>query len=442
MDSVLDRLLALVYCGIMSAAWTAVFSYVYPWIDRQQQEHMSTQIDQHPGDGGGASSSSSPIFAAVPMYHKYLGYAVFAACGISWRWASTVSPGIITPKSLKRYDHYPYDGVLFLPGIKCPVTRTIPKLARSKYDRHRYHRNVARFDHYCGWVYNTIGEENYRFFLLFLLVHAGACGYGTHVLCKLFRGEIQRLGLSSVSYVDRATGVEYRPTRWIVVQFLFHNYLWESSLLLLTGVMTIALGAFLLYHCYLTSVNMTTNEAYKWGQVKSWHRQELKRYRLAVKSGSSSVVGSEQDSVGLSNPSLSQTKSSRRRDGNYEHYADSREHPVVDDDLDVTCAGGATGSSSNNSSSNGSAESMTATYTVSRTSQSPERQKPLPVRHPGPYPRNLYDRGFFENWKEVLFPLSLRPVEDRLLWFEQRNPNRPRRSSGKAEESRGKPKMP
>ena len=27
---------------------------------------------------------------------------------------------------------------------------------------------------------------------------------------------------------------------------------------------------------------------------------------------------------------------------------------------------------------------------------------------PGPVPQNIYDRGFVENWKEVLFPISLR----------------------------------
>lgn len=27
---------------------------------------------------------------------------------------------------------------------------------------------------------------------------------------------------------------------------------------------------------------------------------------------------------------------------------------------------------------------------------------------PGPMPENVYDKGFVENWKEVVFPLSLR----------------------------------
>ena len=27
---------------------------------------------------------------------------------------------------------------------------------------------------------------------------------------------------------------------------------------------------------------------------------------------------------------------------------------------------------------------------------------------PGPVPKNVYDRGFVENWKEVIYPISLR----------------------------------
>lgn len=84
----------------------------------------------------------------------------------------TTNPGIITKTNIQRYDHFPYDHLLFTPDRICSTTG-VRRLARSKYDRFKYKQNVARFDHYCGWVYNSIGEENYRFFLLFLLVHAG-----------------------------------------------------------------------------------------------------------------------------------------------------------------------------------------------------------------------------------------------------------------------------
>ena len=108
----------------------------------------------------------------MSSYHKYIGYVGFASCVISWRYAMTTNPGIITKTNIQRYDHFPYDHLLFTPDRICSTTG-VRRLARSKYDRFKYKQNVARFDHYCGWVYNSIGEENYRFFLLFLLVHAG-----------------------------------------------------------------------------------------------------------------------------------------------------------------------------------------------------------------------------------------------------------------------------
>jgi palmitoyltransferase ZDHHC4 len=145
-EYVLDRALLIFYITIVYGGWIIVFVYIYPWVGRQEY---------------------------LPHYHhRYIGMVWCIACIISWRLAHTVHPGLITSETLSIYDHYPYDDLLFPAGQICP-TRQIPKLARSKYDRSKYHENVARFDHFCGWVHNTIGEENYRWFLLFLVVHVG-----------------------------------------------------------------------------------------------------------------------------------------------------------------------------------------------------------------------------------------------------------------------------
>jgi hypothetical protein len=201
--------------------------------------------------------------------------------------------------------------------------------------------------------------------------------------------------------------------------------------------MTVALGAFLGYHCYLTSVNMTTNEAYKWGQVKSWHKQELKRYRQAVKRGV--AVASREEPEQLSSPPPSQADPHHPCDDNDDSFADAREHPVVDDDHDVTCAGGSSGSS--NLSSNGNAVSTPPRNDRSGPRRSPDRRRreATPVRHPGPYPRNLYDRGIVENWKEVLFPLSLRSDEGRSR-IQFPNQNNPQLAAGPTEQERTKTK--
>lgn len=110
---------------------------------------------------------------------------------------------------------------------------------------------------------------------------------------------------------------------------------------------------------YLTSVNQTTNEAGKWSDITRWYKKQKKKYNDAVKKG-------------LVNPAENSTPT-------------SPETPEVQDG-DVTCTG-----SSNN--------------------QSTKRQEPLPQQQyfdPGPIPKNKYDRGFVENWKEVIFPMSLR----------------------------------
>jgi len=121
---------------------------------------------------------------------------------------------------------------------------------------------------------------------------------------------------------------------------------------------------------YLTSKNLTTNESQKWGQVNKWYKRELKRYNDAVKNGQQTVVVPVQ----LNDDGGSET---------------AQQSVAISDDGDVTCTPGAGG---------GPSEEATVD----------DDDDPNAIRHPGPQPTNLYDRGFVENWKEVIFPISLR----------------------------------
>lgn len=374
-EFVADRLLLVMYCAIVFGSWSVVFGYIYPWVDRQSH---------------------------VSPYHKWIGYLVFGACVMSWRLACTTSPGIITPKSLERYQHYPYDNLLFRPhqttqaagtvygddGITKKIPRIIPKLARSKFDRFKYQRNIARFDHFCGWVYNTIGEENYRFFLLFLAVHSGMCWYGTYVVGQLFYGTLViDQGLLRVTFVDRNTGVEHPATWWILTQFVFHQYLWESGALLVMSVMALALTVFLMYHCYLTSVNLTTNEAYKWSQVKQWHKKQLKQYQQQQQQQPQQQKHHPLSATSASRPVLTAPPVPKETSrSSSEETAATRPDDAEGEDEDDT--------------HNGEDDS----------------EVEAPLSHPGPMPRNIYNRGLVENWKEVLFPISLRTDRSNLQW--------------------------
>ena len=94
-------------------------------------------------------------------------------------------------------------------------------VCKKKVDRLKYDANVPRYDHFCGWVHNTIGEENYRWFLLFLTIHVVMCTYGAVVCMLLFHGEIKDKKLLELTFFDRNTGEEVESNMFIVSQYLF-----------------------------------------------------------------------------------------------------------------------------------------------------------------------------------------------------------------------------
>ena len=109
---------------------------------------------------------------------------------------------------------------------------------------------------------------------------------------------------------------------------------------------------------YITSYNRTTNEDGKWSDIRKWYKKAQKEYQEAVKKGL----------VGMNGAKMAPT-------------------PNVKDG-DVTCTGGGAG--------------------MDETGGDQQQQEQEQYFDPGPMPKNVYDRGFVENWKEVLFPLSLR----------------------------------
>ena len=124
--------------------------------------------------------------------------------------------------------------------------------------------------------------------------------------------------------------------------------------------MSVVLTLFLGFHLYIAAFGMTTNEYYKWRHIKKWHKRTKNKYEQALKDG---IVTESHTSVG--------------KDMNVS----------VDKDVDVGCTGPVEKESSQDmdesSTSNG-------------------------ILNPGPFPENIYDLGILENYKEILFPRSLR----------------------------------
>lgn len=313
-----DRILVLAYFMIVGGCWSVVFANIYPWL-----------LYDSPGVGN---------------IHAFIGIVVFLACFAAWAVANASRPGIITSRSFRRYDHYPYDHLIFQTNHRYQTTK-LHKIPRSKYDRMKYDGIVPRYDHFCGWTHNTYGEENYRWFLMFLLNHVIMCFYGTFVCYLLFSEEIRSRRLMELTFFDRQTGESIQGSSYIIFQYFLTRRTREVGVTLVMMVMGIALTCFLGYHVHITSIGQTTNENGKWGDIRYWYKKQQHLYQKAVREGRIPI-----------NPSKSNVG-----DKNKEFF--------------------------NNDF---------------------EEQKTSEIMDPGPIPNNLYNRGFVANWSEILFPLSLR----------------------------------
>jgi hypothetical protein len=266
LSNIMDHALQVIYLIVVLGSWSIVFAYGYPEIEKSKYVHT---------------------------YHQYSGYILFVLCMGSWHYACQEEPGCITEQTMPLFDHYEYDNVLYTNRL-CPTLR-IRKIARSKYDRCT-RRHVPRFDHYCGWINQSVGERNYRWFLLFLLVHVFMCCYGSWVVASLMYGEVKERDLLNATFYNAMTGEIVKTDTMIVIHYLFMRYFQLCCVLVLMSVMSVLLGVFLAFHFYITSCNMTTNEYFKWRAVKKWHKKMRLKYERAAKSGKVSSV------LSVSNP--------------------------------------------------------------------------------------------------------------------------------------------
>uniref|UniRef100_A0A7S4ENF8 Palmitoyltransferase n=1 Tax=Pseudo-nitzschia australis TaxID=44445 RepID=A0A7S4ENF8_9STRA len=313
-----ERILVLAYFTIVGGSWSIVFGKLYPWLLYE-----------------------SPNLSNA---HAVVGVFVFLACFIAWAVANSSRPGIITPRSFRRYDHYPYDHLLFQTNNQCGTTKLF-KIPRCKYDRLKYDGLVPRYDHFCGWTHNTYGEENYRWFILFLFQHVIMCFYGTFVSCKLFLEEIETKRLMELTFFDRQSGETIKASKYIVFQYMYARRTPEVCVTIVMFMMGIALAGFFGFHIYITSMGQTTNENSKWGDIKAWYKKNQSLYRTAIREGKV-------------DPACTKCDDSENNNRNADEDTEGQDEQEFVD--------------------------------------------------PGPIPKNLYNRGFAQNWKDVFFPLSLR----------------------------------
>mmetsp|Transcript_23835 Transcript_23835/g.37379 ORF Transcript_23835/g.37379 Transcript_23835/m.37379 type:complete len:421 (-) Transcript_23835:99-1361(-) len=333
LQTLMEHAFQLCYLTVVLGSWSIMFCYGYEEIEKSN--YIST-------------------------YHQYSGYVVFLMCMSSFHYACNTPPGSVTARTMPLFDHYQYDDVLYKNQI-CQTLK-IRKIARSKYDRFT-RRHVPRFDHFCGWINQAVGEQNYRWFLLFLTVHVLMCFYGSWAVFRILYGEVMDKDLFNASFFNAVTGAEVHADSWIVFHYLFLRHTQLCSIFVLMSVMSVVLCIFLAFHLYITAINMTTNEFFKWKSVRRWHKKEKQKYEqsLHYMDGASKKANSDSNKSSHVSGELS--------------------------DVDVGCTG-----------------PRGELLRQSSASSMPDSE----VMDPGDFPANIYNKGIIANFKEVFYPYSFR----------------------------------
>jgi hypothetical protein len=190
--------------------------------------------------------------------------------------------------------------------------------------------------------------------------------YGSWAMGSLLYGEIIHKDLLNTSFDNEILckmfycgGVEGRANYIVISHHLFRSHVQIVGVLLLMVFIVMCLGVFLGFHLYISSQNMTTNEYYKWKELKKKHAKMTDRYLQALKDGTIQI-GKRKDSTAPNEPSS---------------------------DVDVGCMG-PTG------------------VVVSSETMDEE------IYDPGPMPVNIYNKGIIANFVEILWPLSFRHANE------------------------------
>jgi len=212
----------------------------------------------------------------VPFYHKYTAILAVAITISTFIISSKANPGKITKSTASHFTKsFPYDEMLY--SAKECRTCLFNRPARSKHCSF-CDICVSRYDHHCPWINNCVGENNLRYFLLFLFSTATLCLYCCYLCTMLLYSMLDSQGVFKMMMKDPLTKKNTPAPISFLLQYVLYYGGTTFPLGFFCGVISLVLYGFLGYHCYLICRNTTTNETYKWGDyaryVEYWMKRE------------------------------------------------------------------------------------------------------------------------------------------------------------------------
>jgi len=182
-------------------------------------------------------------------------------------------PGEVNSKNFG--DHlvkYPFDNVLYTHKM-CDTCKII-RPPRSKHCS-LCKRCVARFDHHCPWINSDVGAGNLWKFLVFLFSTGAVCSYCAYLCFYVLYGILEQNQIWNAVIRTSAGDI---PVTWShIIQYLTYYNGILVGLGAFCALISLVLYGFWGYHCFLISKNTTTNETFKWDDIKDFITQREKK---------------------------------------------------------------------------------------------------------------------------------------------------------------------
>jgi len=206
-----------------------------------------------------------PDVAAIPVSCWWGFHVIGFLTLLSFIKASISDPGVVTPENEDSYNAvWERDTALYTKKKPCKVCNVLVRPARSKHCGLCNHC-VSKLDHHCPWVNNCIGELNMRWFILFLVMSAIFCLFGSFLLGGVIYGYCEHTGLLSpdLRYRSSQDGTLKPVSFGLRVAVVLRDTGFLAPLGVFAFLMGMVLVAFTGFQIYHVCKNTTTAETFK-----------------------------------------------------------------------------------------------------------------------------------------------------------------------------------